>query len=187
MREAGLRLRRGGAQRAGWGLGGQRQPPGSTSLGSQGAGSATGSPAALQDHPAPHQGKPVPSPGPHSSHTRSFWRQKLTGPPGWMQTWRPPPCLSGAMGHLWASEYSGNTTLIFLQQLSPKTPQVPRPMLGQMSKEPRGCQDHREKLRLGWGEWSASRPGICPQSCLAGAPSSSAAGVPTHPFPPAEP
>lgn len=74
------------------------------------------------------------------------------------------------MGHLWASEYSGNTTLTFLQQLSAKTPQVPRPMLGQMSKEPRGCQDHREKLRLGWGEWSASRPGICPQSCPAGAP-----------------
>ena len=141
--EEGLRGQAGG--------GGQGQPPGGTGLGSQGAGSATGSPAALQDHPPPPRKAPS-LPGAHSSHTRSSRRQKLTGPPGWMQTWRPPPCLSGAMGHLWASEYSGNTTLTFLQQLSAKTPQVPRPMLGQMSKEPRGCQDHREKLRLGWGE-----------------------------------
>lgn len=135
----------------------------------RGPGSAMGSPAALQDPPTTARRAPC-LPRDRSFHTLGFWRQKLTGPPGWVRTQRPPPCFSGTMGHLWASEYSGNTTLAFLQQLLAKTPQLPRPTPGQMCKEPRGCQGHREKLRLGWGEWPESRPGICPQSCPAGTP-----------------
>lgn len=129
----------------------------------RGPGSAMGSPAALQD-PPPTARKAPSLPRDSSFHTRGFWRQKLTGPPGWVRTRRPPPCFSGSMGRLWASEYSGNTTLTFLWQLLAKTPQLPIPMPGQKCKEPRGYRGHREKLRLGWGEWSASRPGICPRA-----------------------
>lgn len=148
---------------------GQGQPPGNTGLGSQGAWLSHGLPS-CPPGPPPTARKAPCLPRDRSFHTLGFWRQKLTGPPGWVRTQRPPPCFSGTMGRLWASEYSGNTTLAFLQQLLAKTPQLPRPTRGQMCKEPRGCQGHREKLRLGWGEWSESRPGICPQSCPAGTP-----------------
>lgn len=88
-----------------------------------------GSPAALQD-PPPTARKAPSLPRDCSIHTRGFWRQKLTGPPGLVRTRRPPPCFSGSMGRLWASEYSGNTTLTFLWQLLAKTPQLPIPMPG---------------------------------------------------------
>ena len=168
------------------GWGGQGQPRGSTGLGSQGAWLSHGLPSCPSGSPSYSKESPLPPKGQLLSHPGLL--EAEADRPTWLGADPEAPSLllrlhGPTLGLRIFWKHNTHLPLAALGQ-DPSAPYTHARSEVQGAQRLSGTQRETE---AGVGGVVSVQARDLPQSCPAGTPSSSAAGVSTHPVPPAEP